>query len=217
MTTIALTRPDNGVFFHRPFSPSGARPSTEGTRVNPFAELVLNTTIWIVGLSPFPSVAVALPVQTHVEQSASVVRSGVLRSQEMAMTITGRLGFPVSALASVLDVQRKTVYDWINGVDAQPSNAESLRILHDAFLGEPDGSFLFYHRFWRRELPIGGSLQEVLMASSSGVLEIKDALNELRPAVTDALASYARRKALSLKTAGPADHLAEYLEAGDRG
>ena len=216
MTTMALRQPNSGLFGHHPFSPSGARPMAAGPRSNAFAEVMLNTTMWLVGLFPSPSVAVALPVQAPFEQAVPDVRPAVLRSQEMATTITGRLDFPVSALASVLRIQRKTVYDWINGSDAQPSNAESLRILYEAFGSEADGSFLFYHRFWKRELSERRSLQGILMDPSSGIKEIRAALDELRPAVTEALASYARRKAVSSEGSGPADHLSEYLEAGDR-
>ncbi len=216
MTTIALRQTGSSLFASRPFSPSGARPATAGLRGNAFAEVVLNTTMWLVGLLSFPSVAVAFPTQATAEQAVLLARPAVLRSQDMALAITDRLDFPVSALASVLGVQRKTVYDWINGSDAQPSNAEALRVLYEAFKGEADGSFLFYHRFWKRELSKGGSLQTVLMNSSSRTLDIRAALDELRPAVSEALASYARRKALLSEGPGPADHLSEYLEAGDR-
>ena len=216
MTTIALPQQRPGLFGFSPFSPSGARPASGGLAANWIAELLLNTTLGLAGLFPFPSVAVALPVQAPAAHAVPEARPAVLRSQEMAEAITGRLGFPVSALASVLDVQRKTVYDWLGGSEAQPSNAERLRVLHDAFAGEDDGSFLFYHRFWKRELSEGESLQAVLMDPSSKTAGIRAALDELRPAVGDALASYARRKAVSSENPGPADHLAEYLDAGDR-
>ena len=79
----------------------------------------------------------------------------VQTASAMAKDIVDRLGFPITALADALDIERKTIYDWFKGAEASPDNAARLSILANAFKDEPDGALRFYHRFWKRLLSTG--------------------------------------------------------------
>ena len=164
-----------------------------------------------------PSAVYGLPVTFAAARFRLAHPASVMTSGDMAEMIVGKLDFPITALSEVLDVERKTIYDWLKiGSEAQSANAERLRVLIEAFREEQDGSLRFYHRFWKRPLSGGECLHGVLTASGVDVATIRRALAELRPAVLSAVASSNTRNAVSLVHPRDSGVLSDFLEVGTR-
>jgi hypothetical protein len=151
-----------------------------------------------------------------------VQRPAIAEGRDQAVAITTQdlvsalkhKGMPVAALAEILNVERKTVYSWLdNGIEAQAGNHNRLRQLHDLLSEEADGSLRFYHRFWERKLPRGDNLKTLLTEPDIEPRQIKNALNALRPAVLRAMQADAERKAVPRPTS-PAASLTLLLRAG---
>ena len=145
--------------------------------------------------------------QTHlVAQTAS----------EMATIVVQRLGLPVTALSDILDVERKTIYDWWRGAQPGTANYERMRRIQAIFDGQPDGSGRFYHRFWKLALADGSNLREILVAENLDVDRARRALDELRPSVETAIASDRVRGSVSYAPASAANFLSDFREVGPR-
>ena len=136
-------------------------------------------------------------------------------SKLMAERLIHRLGLPITALSDILDVQRKTIYDWMGGSEAKDATAERLRYLVRSFCGEKDGALRIFHRFWNRVLSDGTTLRTVLTATDLNLSDIRRALEELRPAVETALAEGALTKLDSLPP-DVSDLLSVHLQVGSR-
>lgn len=142
------------------------------------------------------------------------------RVRAATQDLVGKLkakGMPVAALADVLDVERKTVYSWIDdGIEAKAANYERLNLVHDLLAGEPDGSLRFFQRFWERKIPGGPSLKEALMAPEIDRESVRAALDALRPAVQRSMQADAERKASAVEKSA-ASTLTIHLVAGRQG
>ncbi|NKE45154.1 hypothetical protein HB662_10215 [Roseomonas frigidaquae] len=204
--------------FYAPFAefyPSGAGAARGGERTTPFARSLLDTVRRLTGsVTLLPSAPIPAPMVKDDRGAAAAVVPVVVRAQEMADRLVNRLGLPITALSDILDLERKTIYDWLKGAEATPANAQRLRALLDALGTEADGSLRYYHRFWKRPLPDGSSLRDVLMAPDLDRARIRDAMGALRDAVHAAIASDRGRGPVDLPPPHPADLLSAYLEAG---
>ncbi len=132
-------------------------------------------------------------VQAAPDQDA--VNSAAVTSQELVSALKSK-GMPIAALSDILDVERKTIYSWLDDkIDANAGNFERLALVHRLLVGEADGSLRFYHRFWERKLPSGGTLKAELTAKALNEASIRTSLEALRPAVTRAMQADADRRA----------------------
>ncbi|WP_323873636.1 hypothetical protein [Roseomonas mucosa] len=201
------------------FSPSIAKLQAGGGMANWFAGAVANAAFQLATVF-VPSVAAPLPAPVPVRAAAPVLATpklAVSTARDMAGILVNKLDFPITALSDVLDVERKTIYDWLKkGSEAGHENAERLHRLVEAFAQEEPGSLRVFHRFWKRTLPDGSSLHEVLMAPTLEPERIRSALEALRPAVNAAISSDRARGPVSYEAPHPADLLSEYLEVGSR-
>lgn len=133
---------------------------------------------------------------------------------EMVDILVHHLGLPVTALSDILDVERKTIYDWWRrNAQAGAVTSERLRTVRDIFDGQPEGAARFYHRFWKRTLADGSSLREILLAESMDFERAQRAMNELWPAVKAAIASDRARGPASYDPPSAADLLSDYRVA----
>ena len=132
--------------------------------------------------------------------------------QELAIALRD-MGLPISAIAEMSRVGRKTVYSWIDGEVIVPSmaNLGRLRTLCILLSEVPHGSMRLFHRLWER--PIVGSitLKEALTGPVTNPEAARTALTALRPAVNRLLAGQAG-KADKPGEGGAATSLTEYLE-----
>lgn len=153
--------------------------------------------------------AVLLP---FVEDAVS--QSQVVRPTHDLVVELRDAGMPMSAIAELVGVQRKTVYSWLNDrIVADPCNHDRLSEIATLLLGEPLGSLKFLPRHWDRQLPDGmGTLKEILKSDPMNKLLARNALDALRPAILRSC-----RQDQSLQTiTSPSDSaasLTEYLHA----
>lgn len=115
-------------------------------------------------------------------------------SRDMVAVLKAK-GMPIAALAEVLDVERKTVYSWLDfGIEPNPTNHNRLGVVYDLLSSEADGSLRFFHRFWERKISAGCSLKEALMATDIDAPSVIFALDALRPTVERSTRANAERK-----------------------
>lgn len=91
-------------------------------------------------------------------------------------------GVPVSAIAEMAKVERKTVYSWMDNGPAREHNLRRLNDLREALTGEPEDLRAIF-RVWERELQDGATLRELLGASEVSKIEIRNAIRELEPSI----------------------------------
>lgn len=215
MTLVIAQRYNPALGLPLAFSPSLAKGAS--SMANWFAGAVANAAFQLA-TAVVPSVAAPLPVR--IVQAPSVLATPKLEvatARDMADFLVNGLDFPITALSDVLDIERKTIYDWLKkGAEAGPATADRLHHLRDAFAQEEPGSLRVFHRFWKRTLPDGSSLHEVLMAPTLDPARIRLALDALRPAVNAAMSSDRARGPVSYEAPHPADLLSEYLKVGSR-
>jgi hypothetical protein len=179
-----------------------------------------------VGLASYaPSCAVATlpvwPAQAFLQAVSTLVARGAVRAelpiatQEMVAGLKVK-GMPIAALADVLDVERKTVYSWLDdGIEAKAVNYDRLRLVSGLLANEEDGSLRYFHRFWERQVPGGPTLKDSLMASEIDPTAVRAALDALRPAALRSMQADADRKA-NARERSPAAALTIHLVAGRR-
>lgn len=132
--------------------------------------------------------------------------------QELAIVLRD-MGLPISAIAEMSRVGRKTVYSWIDGEVTLPSvaNLDRLRTLCSLLSEVPPGSMRLFHRLWERPVVGSVTLKEALTGPTANPEAARMALIALRPAVDRLLAGQAR-KANKPDGGGVAASLTEYVE-----
>ncbi|WP_298257299.1 hypothetical protein [Bradyrhizobium sp.] len=150
-------------------------------------------------------------------QRAPAARSAnppsTLSTQDMISKLKA-MDMPISALSEMLDVERKTIYSWLDdGVEAKSGNYDRLRAIYDLFADESAGSLRFYHRFWQRGVVGDRCLRDLLVAPEIDRVAVRVALDALRPAVERAMQADAGRKRNS-RERSPASSLTLHLTAG---
>lgn len=155
-----------------------------------------------------------------LQQQASILRRiaaaqvRVAKSTRDLVIDLRTLGMPISGIAEVVGVQRKTIYSWINDeeVVADPRNHDRLQAVSELLGKEPPGSLQFLTRHWERQLPDGGTLKGILAADLLDLERAREALAWLRPAVLRSIKQN-RHHSGSEDATSPASSLTEYLEA----
>ncbi len=141
-----------------------------------------------------PSAASATLSTNMIALANAKSGENALGTQEMVAALRGK-GMPISALADVLDVERKTVYSWLDdSVEASTPNYARLCVVYELLSGEADGSLRFFHRFWERTVPDGLSLKSALMAREIDTKAVRIALGSLRETATRSMRADADRK-----------------------
>ena len=133
-------------------------------------------------------------------------------TRDLVVALRSR-GMPISGIAEMVGVQRKTIYSWINeNVVADSRNHDRLQAISNLLDKEPPGSLQFLTRHWERLLPGGGTLKDALAAERLDVERTLTALEWLRPAVLRSIKQSGHHD-VSGDTTCPASSLTEYLEA----
>lgn len=111
---------------------------------------------------------------------APATASSVLTVREMVAGMRDD-GLPVSAIAEMARVERKSVYSWIDGGDVRDDNqfrvSELYRILHR----DRQADFRSLYRLWARPLDGGATLRSLLSADVLDEAAIRQALDLLWP------------------------------------
>lgn len=124
-------------------------------------------------LDPIASIA---PASRHTQAPAS------LTEQEKVARLRSA-GLPVSALAEAMQVERKTVYSWINGGDMRIPNVQRVSQLYALLSGMDGLDARSLYRFWNTPVTGGTTLRGILTADTIDDTAAQKALAELRPAV----------------------------------
>jgi DNA-binding transcriptional MerR regulator len=90
-------------------------------------------------------------------------------------------GLPISIIAEMMGVERKSVYSWINKGEIRHQNQERLEKLYRLLSENKPSSLYQLYRFWNRQLKIGTSLGCLLREKQLDTTLIKQALRELWP------------------------------------
>lgn len=92
-------------------------------------------------------------------------------------------GLPVSVIADLMQVERKSVYAWISGTqprqDARERLSDAYPILDDAF----GGQFKAMHRVWRLRDADGVTLEKLCTANQIDTVALKKFLAALEPTI----------------------------------
>lgn len=103
---------------------------------------------------------VALPQESVHGRDAS---SRSINFHELVRSLKDH-GLPISAIAEIGRVERKTVYAWLQGGAAKPHNEERMEILYRMLVDEGKSSLRHLYRLWRKPIYDGKSLSSLLSA-----------------------------------------------------
>lgn len=198
------------------FMPSLARLVPFGATRDLFGEAVIGTGARLARFVPTTILPLLWGTPVSAARTTAKPRLAILRTADLVERIVDKSGFPITALSDALDLERKTIYDWRKGAEAQTANFDRLRVLDAIFAEEAPGSLRAFHRLWKRELPDGTTLRELLTAQSIDEKRLKAALEILRPAAMASMASDRSRRTVSWTGANPPEALSGYLEVGSR-
>lgn len=150
----------------------------------------------------------AFSVLNELQISPSSFRSNCIKTTQAMVEQLKAGGMPIATIAEIVNVERKTVYSWLDsGVEATRGDSyQRLSTLTEIFSGEDTGTLRFFSRFWERELNVGFSLKAILTAQNIDKDVALAALYEMRPSVLRAMVNDRRRKA-ELVSTSPASHL----------
>lgn len=144
-------------------------------------------------------VALAIAEQMTIRPAACAMP---LSAAEMTRGLK-EAGLPVSGLADMMGVERKTVYAWLDGSDARNAKLGRLEKLHDLLCREQPGALKWFYRHWDRSLEGGSTLHDLLVADSINGARVRAALDVLRPGVTRSMESDRKRVAEGWTDDGP--------------
>ncbi|HEX4374898.1 MAG TPA: hypothetical protein VHZ50_16455 [Puia sp.] len=90
-------------------------------------------------------------------------------------------GIPLSIIAQIAKVERKTFYSWLNGKSIRIDNQERLEKLYELLFRDKQSSLLYLYRYWNRKTATGLSLCNLFTEDNLNSTVINKALLELWP------------------------------------
>lgn len=113
---------------------------------------------------------------------------GALTVQEMAIALREG-GMPVSALADAAQVERKTIYSWLNGsAEVRGTNAHRMALVFSLLtVLQPDVDPRNIYRFWNTPTEDGKTLRELMVADPIDQYAAHMAILSLRTAALRAM------------------------------
>jgi len=127
-------------------------------------------------------------VVSRIQPSASYVfqAPGSVEKAERTATlqdITAEMrsaGFPVSAIAEIARVERKTVYSWLEGGNTpHRRHVERMSAIHSAMTEAAGGTTKGVFRSWGIKGPDGYSLRDILTAGEVDYSDLRRKLREM--------------------------------------
>jgi hypothetical protein len=144
--------------------------------------------------------------------AASTAYVILLSTTEMAHGLKAA-ELPVSGIAEMMAVERKTVYSWLDGTEARNAKLSRLETLYNLLCQESPGALKWFHRHWDRSLEGGYTLHALLTAEVIDVGRVRRALDVLRPAVIRAMERERKRTAEGNVDSGPPGLMNMHLTA----
>lgn len=90
-------------------------------------------------------------------------------------------GLPVAVIADIANVERKTVYAWLNGGQVRLHNEQRLIRIHALLSEGKQADLRNLYRFWNRDLDTGATLGSLLSSVDLDLTAIRAALQVLWP------------------------------------
>jgi hypothetical protein len=115
-----------------------------------------------------------------------------LTNQEM-VTVLKDNGFPISAIAEIMGVERKTIYSWLDGAAVRDDNANRLASIFQVLKAEANGDFRQVYRVWNQTGPDGRTLRSLLSSDELDLPLVIAKLTSLRGAMSHYAQNDARR------------------------
>lgn len=203
------------LFMQTPFDGDESSSENHSSLKSKLRDYALNmAALLALFCTPVPAQSSILSIPSSGPHIESRCESTSSNAQSMVAALKSK-GMPIAAIAEVVQVERKTVYSWLDsGVEpTRGNNFERLASLGSAFASEETGSLRFYHRFWQRSLSGGRTLKAILTAENIDIAQAREAIDELRPSVQRAMVNAVKRASRS-RDPSPASHLTIDLEAG---
>lgn len=138
----------------------------------------------------------------------------VRQTQARAMTVSEiannlkDAGLPISAIAEMGRVERKTVYAWLDGTAAREIHTSRMSQIHRALLPEERRDLRDLYRLWTTPLDDGSTLKSLLTAETLDAKAVSAAVAALTPKA----ASLAERRRRMAVPGGGANGFAKGLE-----
>ena len=89
-------------------------------------------------------------------------------------------GLPISAIAEMINVERKTIYSWISGAPIKNSNQERLESIYQILSERKEASYKNLYRYWNRNID-GVTLASLLKQEYLNKQKISEVLSILWP------------------------------------
>jgi hypothetical protein len=113
----------------------------------------------------------------------------ILTVQDM-LTGLRRGGIPVSSIAEILRVERKTVYSWLKGGEVREVNTQRVRKVYELLTTVlPNINIRTLYRFWHAQISGNKTLQQMLTAESIDEGQIRTALESIKYSAQNLMAA----------------------------
>lgn len=123
-----------------------------------------------------------------------VVRPSSLTVHEIVRVMREN-GLPVSAIAEMARVERKTIYSWLDqAASVRPQNEERLRLIFALIKDSTGGNYRQLHRVLNQKGVDGQSLRDQLSAENLDLDALRQRIKDLQPTM-DRYAKFERRNA----------------------
>jgi len=165
-------------------------------------------------LNDFPEIAACRipPITSFAPKNELLRVVSPVTAQEMIANLRNG-GLPVSAIADVMRVERKTIYAWLSGGEVRKPNLQRAGQIHALLTRVSGVDVRGVYRFWNTKMDGNKTLRDLMTADNIDDLAVRSALDNLRPAALRAMAS--ERK---MSRQGPTNAvLDEIPEAGANG
>lgn len=120
-----------------------------------------------------------LPAEGRLRAEAPKEAESVRSNQEIVIALRDG-GLPISAIAEMMDVERKTIYAWMDGSSVRDENAARLQTIYQLLSREVDADFRRVYRVWNQLGPDGQTLRGALASKNIDPVLIRDTLASLR-------------------------------------
>jgi hypothetical protein len=145
--------------------------------------------------------ATSAVVGMHMKPTTSFGSSASVRETLTTADQVERLrtaGLPVSAIAEMARVERKTIYSWLGGKAVSDGNSERMAAVYELLTEQRHPDLLNVYRYWSARMSNGRSLKELLSEDILDPRAIRQAMAEVIP-----LAEKASAREAKMRRSGP--------------
>jgi hypothetical protein len=113
--------------------------------------------------------------------------------QEMVAELKAK-GCPVTTIAEIAGVERKTVYSWFDGTKPQADREDRVASVYPMLKEAVGSDFGVLHRVWRSKTREGASLESIFSSADVELAAVRDQLAYVQSSITNLRTADERRK-----------------------